>query len=154
MHGPLNPRRREAFDVRYHYLLVFGRSLNDHLSFLGSVLLDVGLSGGANDLDDQVGEADAIELLWEVAVSRVVLSRQLRFLLMRLYWLTGWFSRKKLMSSRPLMILSALSVGRTPRWRCRIAGCSPSCPSTNTEPEMEPVCQLRRATILDAQLTL
>lgn len=79
MHGPLDPRGREALDVRYDYLLVLGRSLNYHLSFLSSVLLDVGLSGGANDLDDQVGEADAIELLGEVTMGRVVLSRQLTF---------------------------------------------------------------------------
>jgi len=75
-HLPFNPGGGETFDIRYHHLLVFLWSLDDDLPLLSSVFLDVRLCSRADDFNNQVREADAIELLGEVAMSRVVLSSQ------------------------------------------------------------------------------
>lgn len=75
-HLPFNPGRRETLDIRYHHLLVFLWSFDDDLPLLSSVLLDVRLGSRADDFNNQVREADAIELFWKVSVGRVVLSRQ------------------------------------------------------------------------------
>ena len=75
-HSPFNPGRRETLDIWDHYLLVFLWSLDDDLPLLSSVFLDMGLGSWAYNFDDQVREADAIELFWKVSVGRIVLSRQ------------------------------------------------------------------------------
>ena len=75
-HSPFNPGRRETLDIWDHYVLVFLGSLDDDLPLLSSVFLDMRLGSRADDFNNQVREADAIELFWKVSVGRVVLSRQ------------------------------------------------------------------------------
>jgi len=75
-HSPFNPGGGETLDIRDHYLLVFLWSLDDDLPLLSSVFLDMRFCSRADDFNNQIREADAIELFWKVSVGRVVLSRQ------------------------------------------------------------------------------